>query len=119
MKINHVEKDSIAASIGLKPGDRLESIDGSRVKDIIDYRFKVTDENILLRVRQGGKLKNMILRRMWMITWALDLMILRFAAVRMTVYIVLQIRTQLECATVSIFEMVISVWPSCTDTSSL
>ncbi|SVE46506.1 uncharacterized protein METZ01_LOCUS499360, partial [marine metagenome] len=57
MKINHVEKDSIAASIGLKPGDRLESIDGSRVKDIIDYRFKVTDENILLRVRQGGELK--------------------------------------------------------------
>ena len=57
MKINHVEKESIAASIGLKPGDRLESIDGSRVKDIIDYRFKVTDENILLRVRQGGELK--------------------------------------------------------------
>ena len=54
MKINHVEKESIAASIGLKPGDRLESIDGSRVKDIIDYRFKVTDANILLRVRQGG-----------------------------------------------------------------
>jgi len=57
MKINHVEKESIAASIGLKPGDRLESIDGSPVKDIIDYRFKVTDENILLRVRQGGELK--------------------------------------------------------------
>ena len=57
MKINYVEKESIAASIGLKPGDRLESIDGSRVKDIIDYRFKVTDENILLRVRQGSKLK--------------------------------------------------------------
>jgi putative radical SAM enzyme (TIGR03279 family) len=57
MKINHVEKESIAASIGLKAGDRLEAIDGSRVKDIIDYRFKVTDENILLRVRQGGELK--------------------------------------------------------------
>jgi len=57
MKINHIEKESIAASIGLKVGDRLEAIDGSRVKDIIDYRFKVTDENILLRVRQGGKLK--------------------------------------------------------------
>ena len=54
-----------------------------------------------------------------MITWALDLMILRFAAVRMTVYFVLQIRTRLECATVSIFEMVISVCPFCTDTSSL
>ena len=57
MKINYVEKESIAASIGLKPGDRLESIDGSRVKDIIDYRFKVTDENILLKVRQSGEIK--------------------------------------------------------------
>jgi putative radical SAM enzyme (TIGR03279 family) len=57
MKINYVEKESIAASIGLKVGDRLEAIDGSRVKDIIDYRFKITDENILLRVRQGGELK--------------------------------------------------------------
>ena len=57
MKINYVEKESIAASIGLKPGDSLDAIDGSRVKDIIDYRFKVTDENILLRVRQGGVLK--------------------------------------------------------------
>ena len=57
MKINYVEKESIAASIGLKPGDRLESIDGSRVKDIIDYRFKVTDEKILLKVKQGGEIK--------------------------------------------------------------
>ena len=57
MKINYVEKESIAASIGLKPGDRLESIDGSRVKDIIDYRFKVTDEKILLKVQQGGEIK--------------------------------------------------------------
>ena len=56
MKINYVEKESIAASIGLKSGDRLESIDGSRVKDIIDYRFKVTDENILLKVRRGGEI---------------------------------------------------------------
>ena len=56
MKINYVEKESIAASIGLKPGDRLESIDGSRVKDIIDYRFKVTDEKILLKVKQDGEI---------------------------------------------------------------
>ena len=46
MKINNIEKDSIAESIGLKKGDQLYSIDGSRVKDIIDYRFKVADENI-------------------------------------------------------------------------
>tara|TARA_B100001750_G_C15499624_1_gene596327 strand:- start:680 stop:1969 length:1290 start_codon:yes stop_codon:yes gene_type:complete len=56
MKINHIEKDSIAESIGLKEGDQLYSIDGSRVKDIIDYRFKVSDDNIVIKVRQEGKL---------------------------------------------------------------
>ena len=56
MKINHIEKDSIAESIGLKKGDQLYSIDGSRVKDVIDYRFKVADENIIIKVNQGGEL---------------------------------------------------------------
>ena len=56
MKINHIEKDSIAESIGLKKGDQLHSIDGSRVKDVIDYRFKVADENIVIKVKQGVEL---------------------------------------------------------------
>ena len=56
MKINHIERDSIAESIGLKKGDQLYSIDGSRVKDVIDYRFKVADENIVITVKQGGEL---------------------------------------------------------------
>ncbi len=56
MKINNIEKDSIAESIGLKKGDQLYSIDGSRVKDIIDYRFKVADENIVIKVKQSGEL---------------------------------------------------------------
>ena len=56
MKINHIEKDSIAESIGLRKGDQLYSIDGSRVKDVIDYRFKVADENIVIKVKQGKEL---------------------------------------------------------------
>jgi len=56
MKINHIEKDSIAESLGLKKGDQLYSIDGSRVKDVIDYRFKVADENIIIKVKQDGEL---------------------------------------------------------------
>ena len=52
MKILTVSERSTGAEIGLKPGDKIEAIDGSRVKDIIDYRFKISDENILLRVRK-------------------------------------------------------------------
>ena len=43
--------------LGLKPGDRIEAIDGSRVRDIIDYRFKSSDENIVLRVRHKDRIE--------------------------------------------------------------
>lgn len=57
MKILSVEKNSIGAHLGLRPGDTVEAIDGSRVRDIIDYRFKVADDNIILRVRQDGEIR--------------------------------------------------------------
>jgi putative radical SAM enzyme (TIGR03279 family) len=57
MKILTVNKSSTGAELGLQPGDKIEAIDGSRVKDIIDYRFKVSDENIVLRVRQSGSIQ--------------------------------------------------------------
>ena len=56
MKIISVEKKSVGAELGLQPGDKVEAIDGSRVKDIIDYRFKVSDDQIRLKVRQNGEL---------------------------------------------------------------
>jgi len=54
MKIISVKEKSLGAELGLEPGDKVEAIDGSRVWDIIDYRFKVSDDNIRLRVRQNG-----------------------------------------------------------------
>ena len=56
MKIISVEKKSLGAELGLQPGDKIEAIDGSRVKDIIDYRFKVSDDRIRIKVRQSGEL---------------------------------------------------------------
>ena len=57
MKILTVSENSIGAQLGLKPGNKIEAIDGSRVRDIIDYRFKISDENIVLRVRQDKSIK--------------------------------------------------------------
>ncbi|MDP6611796.1 MAG: DUF512 domain-containing protein [Candidatus Marinimicrobia bacterium] len=54
MKVLSVNENSTGAELGLKPGDKIEAIDGSRVLDIIDYRFKMSDENIVLRVRRNG-----------------------------------------------------------------
>ncbi len=56
MKIISVHKNSLGAELGLQPGDKIEAIDGSRVRDIIDYRFKVSDDQIRLKVRQSGEL---------------------------------------------------------------
>ena len=57
MKILSVSENSTGALLGLKPGDRIEAIDGSRVRDIIDYRFKSSDENIVLRVRHKDRIE--------------------------------------------------------------
>ena len=57
MKILTVNKSGTGAELGLQPGDKIEAIDGSRVKDIIDYRFKVADQNIVLRVRKSGSIQ--------------------------------------------------------------
>ena len=57
MKILSVSENSTGSLLGLKPGDRIEAIDGSRVRDIIDYRFKSSDENIVLRVRHKDRIE--------------------------------------------------------------
>jgi len=56
MKIKLVHENSLGAELGLQPGDKIEAIDNSRVRDILDYKFKVTDDQIRLKVRQNGEL---------------------------------------------------------------
>ncbi len=58
MKIVEIYKGSIADDLGLKPGDRLLRINNMRVKDEIDYRFKITDEEVLLEIEIDGKSKS-------------------------------------------------------------
>ncbi len=54
MKIIEVKDKTLGKSIGLKPGDRLLRINGKRVVDEIDYRFRITNEEILLDVEIDG-----------------------------------------------------------------
>ena len=56
MKIINVNKNSLAQSIGLLPGDRLLKINGKRVVDEIDYKFRITEENLILDLEINGKL---------------------------------------------------------------
>lgn len=53
--IKRVMKNSIAHEIGIEAGDAIVKINGNDVTDILDYRFLMSDEEILLTVvtKQG------------------------------------------------------------------
>lgn len=56
-EISKVLLGSIAEEVGIEIGDKLISINGSQVKDIIDYKFLIVDEYVVLEVE---KLENEI-----------------------------------------------------------
>jgi len=63
MKITHVAQDSIGARLGLQVGDQVEAINGSRVRDILDYRFKVAEEHMVLRIRRDSQVASFTIEK--------------------------------------------------------
>ena len=57
MKIIKKFPDSLAETIGLQFGDRLLKINGKRVQDEIDYKFRITEENLILDIEINGKIE--------------------------------------------------------------
>ncbi|MFH1852502.1 MAG: DUF512 domain-containing protein [Candidatus Neomarinimicrobiota bacterium] len=53
MKIIAIEPDSLGAELELQPGDELEAINGEKVRDIVDFRFRIASEEVTLRFRSG------------------------------------------------------------------
>ena len=53
--IAEVRSGSIAAELGLQPGDALLSINGHVLRDVIDYRFYGAEEELELAVERGGE----------------------------------------------------------------
>ena len=56
MKIVKGKLNSLAERIGLHPGDRLLKINGKKVLDEIDYKFRFTEENLVLDLEINGQL---------------------------------------------------------------
>ncbi|MGI6493052.1 MAG: DUF512 domain-containing protein [Pelotomaculum sp.] len=54
LTIERVLPGSIAAEMELKPGDRLIAINGSAVKDLIDFRFLATEEYLNIEIHTAG-----------------------------------------------------------------
>jgi putative radical SAM enzyme (TIGR03279 family) len=52
LEIKHVHDGSIAGDLGLKPGDRVISVNNHEIYDEIDFRFYAAEENIDLLVQK-------------------------------------------------------------------
>ena len=50
--ISDVESDSAASDAGIEKGDKLISINGNTIKDILDYKFLISDENLIVLIEK-------------------------------------------------------------------
>lgn len=53
--ISSVTKNSPAAKAGIIQGENLVSINGNKIKDVLDYRFYMTDEKLEIELTKDGK----------------------------------------------------------------
>ena len=52
--ISYVDKRSPAERAGILAGDKLNTINGSAVNDVLDYRFYITEKVVVLGIVRGG-----------------------------------------------------------------
>ncbi len=57
VRIASVDPGSIAARLGWAAGDQVLAVNGEAVEDELDFRFKTTEERLVLRVRRGGRME--------------------------------------------------------------
>ena len=50
--IRDVEPDSVATEAGIEKGDKLISINNNTIKDIFDYKFLISDEDLVLLIEK-------------------------------------------------------------------
>ena len=55
VKITEVERKSIACKKGIREGDILVNINGNEIKDVLDYRFYLTERAVILELLRDGK----------------------------------------------------------------
>ncbi|MFN3762159.1 MAG: DUF512 domain-containing protein [Anaerolineae bacterium] len=61
--ISAVQPNSLAARLGLRPGDELLAINGHPLRDLIDVQFYGAEEQLTLRVRREGAEQTLRARR--------------------------------------------------------
>lgn len=54
--VREVEPDSLAEELGIRAGDLVVAINGRRVMDTLDYRFRITEPRVELTIRRGEEM---------------------------------------------------------------
>lgn len=63
VEIKSVKKWSVAFFKGIKPGDRLLTVNGNEINDFLDYDFYLKDEKLCLEIEHKGKTKRVTLKK--------------------------------------------------------
>ena len=63
VRIENVEKGSIACKKGICSGDILESINGNEINDVLDYQFYITDEKLDIVYSRGGRERHVRIKK--------------------------------------------------------
>ena len=61
--ITRVEKGSRAYRAGLEAGDKLLTINGNEINDVLDYRFYLADENLHIVIERNGRVDDTVIRK--------------------------------------------------------
>lgn len=54
-RIDRVEERGLARQAGIRPGDRLISVNDLPIRDVVDFRFATADEDLTLLVERDGR----------------------------------------------------------------
>ena len=55
VRVTAVQKGSLADAMGIRPEDRLLAVNGHAIKDVLDYRFYMTEREVTLLLCRDGK----------------------------------------------------------------
>ena len=61
--ITGVERSSPADRHGIKAGDILISINGHEIRDVLDYRFRLTEKKVTLKLHRGPELFDVTIKK--------------------------------------------------------
>jgi putative radical SAM enzyme (TIGR03279 family) len=54
VRVSHVARGSVAATLGIEPGTELLTVNGRRVEDFLDWEFLTADDELTIEARQPG-----------------------------------------------------------------